>query len=131
MDTDRAILDTSFVVALGNGENFSLEDPPAKAAISAVTLCGLHHGALVADEARRPGRQALLAWAEREFDVLPLDANVAPHYARLAAAYRRRGHGRPPIADGLIAATALAQRLPVITCDRGFERFEGVDVVLV
>lgn len=127
---DRAVLDTSFVLALGHGENVSLEDPPAEAAISAVTLCGLHHGALVADEARRPVRQALLAWAEREFDVLPLDASVAPHYARLAAAYRRRTGGRPPIADGLIAATALAHRLPVITCDRDFERFEGVEVVV-
>jgi predicted nucleic acid-binding protein len=102
-----------------------------KRRFSVVTLCGLHHGALVAEEARRPARQAFLAWAEREFDVLSLDAQVAPHYARLAAAYRRRGHGRLPVADGLIAATALAHRLPLITCDRDFQQFDGVEVVLV
>jgi predicted nucleic acid-binding protein len=128
---NRALLDTSFVVALGNGEHLALEDPPPEAAISAVTLCGLHHGRLVADGARRSARITMLAWAERQFDVLPLDAPVAPFYARLAAAHRQRGYGRLPIADGLIAATALAHRLPVITCDRGFQQFEGVDVVLV
>lgn len=127
---DRALLDTSFVLALAHGENVALDDPPAEAAISAVTLCGLHHGILVADDARRSARITMLAWAERQFDVLPLDAPVAPFYARLAAAHRQRGYGRLPIADGLIAATALAHRLPIITCDQGFQRFEGVDVVL-
>lgn len=39
----RALLDTSFVIALARGEDLTLEDPPEEAAISAVTLCGLHH----------------------------------------------------------------------------------------
>jgi tRNA(fMet)-specific endonuclease VapC len=127
---DRAILDTSFVVTLGHGENVALDDPPPEAAISAVTLCELHHGLLTADDARRPKRLALLAWAEREFDVIPLDARVGPHYGRLVAASRRSGRGRPGVADALIAATAAAHKLPLITCDRDFEQFDGVEVVV-
>jgi predicted nucleic acid-binding protein len=128
---DRALLDTSFILALGHGEDVSLDDPPPEAAISAMTVCELHHGLLVADDDQRPTRSALLAWAEREFDVLPLDARVGPYYGRLVAASRRGGRGRPGVADTVIAATAFAHRLPLITCDRDFQQFDGVEVVLV
>jgi predicted nucleic acid-binding protein len=127
---NRALLDTSFVIALARGENIALGDPPAEAAISAVTLCGLHHGVLIADEVRRPQRLATLVWAERQFEVLPVDGTVAPHYARLVAAARRRRGRRLAVADALIAATAAAHRLPLITRDRDFDGIDGVEVVI-
>jgi toxin FitB len=127
----RALLDTSFVIALARGEAISLDNPPAEAAISAVTLCGLHHGVLVADDDRRPGRLATLAYVERRFTVLPVDARVAPHCGRLVAQARRtRGH-RLAMADALIAATAAAHGLTLLTRDRDFRRLEGLDVVVV
>jgi predicted nucleic acid-binding protein len=125
-----ALLDTSFVIALARGEDVALDDPPADAAISAVTLCDLHHGVLVADDDQRPGRLATLAFVERRFAVLPVDSRVAPHYGRLVADVRRRGRGRLGTADALIAATAAAHDLPLITRDRDFVRLDGVDVVL-
>jgi predicted nucleic acid-binding protein len=126
----RALLDTSFVIALARAEAIPLDDPPEEAAMSAVTLCGLHHGVLVAEERDRPGRLATLAYAERQFAVLPVDARVAPHYGRLVAASRRRRSRRLRTADALIAATAAAHDLPLITRDSDFVGLDGVDVVL-
>ncbi len=125
----RALLDTSVVISLARGEELALADPPAEAAIAAITLCGLHHGVLVADDRQRPGRLATLAYVERRFAVLDLDARVAPHFGRIVAAARAAGR-RPGTADALIAATAAAHRLPVLTRDRDFAGLPGVEVVL-
>lgn len=127
----RALLDTSLVIALARGERIALPDPPAEAAISAVTLCGLHHGVLIADDRQRPGRLATLAFTERRFAVLPVDARVGPHYGRLLADARRAGRRKLATADALIAATAAAHGLPLLTRDRDFELVDGVNVVLV
>jgi predicted nucleic acid-binding protein len=125
----RALLDTSVVIALARGEELAATSPPDEAAIAAITLCGLHHGVLVADDRRRPGRLATLAYVERRFAVLELDARVAPHYGRIVAAARREGR-KPGTADAVIAATAAAHGLPVFTRDRDFAGLPGVDVVL-
>lgn len=125
----RALLDTSVVISLARGEQLDIASPPDEAAIAAITLCGLHHGVLVADDRQRPGRLATLAYVERRFAVLDLDARVAPHFGRIVAAARAEGR-RPGTADALIAATAAAHRLPVLTRDRDFAGLPGVDVVL-
>jgi predicted nucleic acid-binding protein len=127
----RALLDTSFVIALARGEDLPLEDPPEEAAISAVTLCGLHHGVLIATDRQRPGRLATLILAERRFAALPVDAHIAPHYGRLVADARRSHNKKLATADALIAATAAAYQLSLITCDRDFARIDGIDAVIV
>jgi predicted nucleic acid-binding protein len=127
----RALLDTSFVIALARGEELTVEDPPEEAAISAVTLCGLHHGVLIANDTQRPGRLATLIFAEKRFAALPVDAQVAPHYGRLVADSRRRRKRKLGTADALIAATAAAYRLPLITRERDFADVEGIDAVVV
>jgi predicted nucleic acid-binding protein len=128
---NRALLDTSFVIALARGEDVALDEPPDAAAISAVTLCGLHHGVLVAADEQRPGRLATLIYAERRFAVLPVDARVAPHYGRLLASTRRRRRRKLAAADALIAATAAAYDLPLITRDHAFEDIDGLDAIVV
>lgn len=127
----RALLDTSFVIALARGEEVALEDPPEEAAISAVTLCGLHHGVLIATEEQRPGRLATLVLAERRFAALPVDAKIAPHYGRLLADARRRRRRKLATADALIAATAAAHGLPLITCDRDFAGLNAIEAIVV
>lgn len=127
----RALLDTSFVISLARGEGLTLENPPEEAAISAVTLCGLHHGVLVATDEQRPGRLATLIFAERRFAALPIDARVAPHYGRLLAAARRRRGKRLQTADALIAATAAAHELPLITRDRDFADLDSITAIIV
>ncbi len=48
----RGLLDTSVVIAVARGEEVELPD---QAAISTVTLCGLHHGVLIAATALSHG----------------------------------------------------------------------------
>jgi predicted nucleic acid-binding protein len=127
----RALLDTSFVIAIARGENVPLEDPPEEAAISAVTLCSLHHGVLVATDKQRPGRLATLILAERRFDALPVDTRIAPHYGRLLANTRRSHNKKLATADALIAATAAAYQLPLITRDHDFANLDGIDAIIV
>lgn len=127
----RALLDTSFVISLARGENIALEDPPDEAAISAVTLCGLHHGVLTASDEQRPGRLATLIFAERRFDALPVDTHVTSHYGRLLASARRSRRMKLATTDALIAATAAAYQLPLITRDHDFADLDGVNALIV
>lgn len=118
---NRGLLDTSVVIALAKGEDIPL---PEQVAISTVTLCGLHHGVLMADERMRPGRLATLVEVERTMTAIPVDERVAPHYGRLVTDFRRRTGRRLRTADALIAATALSHGLPLITRDSDFESEE-------
>lgn len=117
---DAALLDTSAVIAVGAGVPVDLPDYYA---ISAMTLAELHVGALVArDPTARAARVRLLTAVEHEVDVLPIDDTVARRFGELVAGARQAGR-KPKVADTLIAATALAHDLPVITCDEDFAAF--------
>lgn len=121
----RGVLDTSTVLLLPR-----IDDPaslPAEPLISAITLAELSVGPHVAgSEEERAARQAHLQQAEADFDPLPFDAAAARAFGRVAASLRRTG--RKPAArayDALIAATALANALPVYTCNPA--DFSGID----
>ena len=73
----RGLLDTSVVIASGEGET-GAADLPEEAAISVVTLAELHFGVLVAkDDATRRNRLRRLGVLEAAFAPLPIDAGVA------------------------------------------------------
>jgi len=97
-------------------------DLPAELAISAVTLAELAAGPHAsADAAERARRQDRLQRAEAAFEPLPVDADVARAYGRVYAAAVGGGtkaRGRRAL-DLLIAATALANDLPVYTRNPG------------
>jgi predicted nucleic acid-binding protein len=128
------LLDTSVVIALARGE-LSPADVTVSTdelAVSAITIAGLHHGVLVASPGALAPRLHALRVVEESCTVLPVDATVGMHYGRLAADARRLLGRRVGLGDGLIAATALAHRLPVVTRDRDFEAFaDHVTVVFV
>jgi predicted nucleic acid-binding protein len=85
------------------------------------------------DAAERAARQAHLQQAEADFDPLPFDAAAARAFGQVAASLRRAG--RKPTArayDAMIAATAIANDLPVYTYNvRGFSAIDGLEVVAV
>lgn len=126
------LLDTSVVIAIGRGELRDLEERSEAATISALTVCGLHHGVLAASAAQRPGRLALLTWVERTYHPLPIDERVAPAYGRLALAARKaRRDVRRGTADLLIAATAVAHGLTLLTRDEKLARLPDLHAELV
>lgn len=128
----RGILDTSTVTLLQR-----LEDPsalPGEPLVSAVTLAELAVGPLVAaGQSEAAARQAHLQQAEADFSPLPFDADAARAFGRVAAALRSSGRkATARTYDAMIAATALANELPVYTCNPDdFAGIDGLDVVPV
>lgn len=123
------MLDTSTVILLGQIADTA--DLPAESLVSAVTLAELSVGPHVANTAReRAARQEHLQQAEADFEAIPFDAAAARAFGRVAASLRSAG--RKPAArafDALIAATALANDLPLYTCNAA--DFAGIDDLLV
>ncbi len=128
----RGVLDTSTVILLQR-----LTDAgalPAEPLITAVTLAELAVGPLVAEgESERAARQAHLQQAEADFVPLPFDAGAARAFGGVAASLRRSGRKAAARAyDAMIAATALANDLPVYTCSPDdFSGIEGLEVIAV
>ncbi len=130
MAVEFGLLDTSAVILLPR-----LRDPsilPDRPLISAITLAELSVGPLVAtSEVERAARLAQLQQAEADFDPLPFDADAARAFGQVAASLRRSG--RKPAArayDAMIAAIAMANELPLYTCNPDdFARIDGLTVV--
>lgn len=120
----QGLLDTSVVVDL---HNLDLDELPAEVAISAITLAELSAGPAAAGSAdERARRQERLQRVEAVFHPLPFGAEEARAYGRVHAAVL--AHGRKPrrrFADLLIAATAVAQQLPLVT--RNPQDFDGLN----
>lgn len=94
------------------------EPPPdIEAAISVASLAELHFGVLVAgDDDERAVRTQRLGAIESTFDALPVSAEIAREWGRLAAAVTNRG-GQPRrrTIDLALAATANVHRVPLLT----------------
>jgi predicted nucleic acid-binding protein len=124
----RGILDTSTVILLGQLVASDLPDEPV---ITSVTLAELSVGPLVAkDEHERAARQARLQQAEADFEPLPFDAQAARSFGSVAASLRLSGRKVQARAfDAMIAATAIANDLPVYTVNpTDFAGIVGLDL---
>jgi tRNA(fMet)-specific endonuclease VapC len=126
----QGILDTSTVILLSR-----ILDPsvlPNEPLITAITLAELSVGPLVAlSDDVRVARQAHLQQAEADFDPLPFDANAARAFGRVAASLRQSGRkATARTYDAMIAATALANDLPLYTCNPSdFTDIDGLTVI--
>lgn len=131
-DAARGVLDTSTLLLLGRLEDASIL--PAEPLITAVTLAELAVGPLVTDdEEKRARRQIHLQQAEADFEPLPFDADAARAFGEVAASLRRSGRKASARAyDAMIAATALANGLPIFTCNPDdFSDIDRLEVVPV
>lgn len=126
------LLDTSVVIDLHSiTDSQSLPQEPR---ISAITLAELSVGPLVANsQAERIKRQAVLQQVEASFDPLPFDTKSARAFGSVAAQLRSGGSKSKARAfDALIAATALANGLPLYTRNAAdFAGIAGLEVVEV
>lgn len=130
--SEQGILDTSTFVHLWRlPDTESLPDEPL---ISTVTLAELAVGPLVArDDRERARRQAHLQWAEADFVPLPFDVEAARVFGAVATSLRQSGRKATARRfDSMIAAIAIANDLPIHTCNPAdFEGIERLKVVPV
>jgi hypothetical protein len=118
------LLDTNAVINL---ERLPPEHLPLKPSITTVTLAELSVGPLTAQsEVAAVQRQAHLQMAEADFEALPFDAAAARAFGRVSASLRRAGRkAKARTFDAMIAAIALANGLPIYTCNP--DDFSGID----
>ncbi len=129
---ERGLLDTSVVVSLGGFTDF--EALPTRCFVSAITLAELSVGPLVArSDAERIARQSVLQQVEADFHPIPFDDRAARAFGRVAAQLRASGRKTTARAyDALIAATAVANDLPVVTRNPDdFAEIESLTVLVL
>lgn len=132
----QGLLDTNIVILRRWIDPAQLPD---EMAISAITLAELSAGPhevrrndeqdIYDEHAERARRLEILQRAESEFDPVPFDAEAARIFGRVTAAViavGRKRRGR--VADLMIAATAIAEGLPLFTTNPG--DFTGLDALM-
>jgi len=132
----RGLLDTNILILRDWVDHAEL---PAEMAISAITLAELSAGPhevrsnseqnLYDEREERARRMYVLQRAEADFDPIPFGAAAARAYGQVSAATLAIGRKpRPRVADLMIAATAIAEGLPLFTTNP--DDFRGLDRLL-
>jgi predicted nucleic acid-binding protein len=132
----RGLLDTNILILR---KSIKPAELPDEMAISAITLAELSAGPhevrhndeqdMYDEHAERARRLEILQRAESEFDPVPFDAEAARIYGRVSAAVVAAGRKpRGRTVDLMIAATAMAERLPLYTTNPA--DFAGLDSLM-
>lgn len=115
------LLDTSVFIARESGR--PLGTMPDRVAISVITIGELELGVLAAAEPDIKARRADTLALARQSDPIPVSEAVMTAWARIVVDCRRAGVDRTVrLTDALIAATAVAHGLPVVTQDDDFRQ---------
>jgi tRNA(fMet)-specific endonuclease VapC len=116
----RGLLDTSTLLLLPRLDRARAQ-LPERPMISTITL------------AERAVRLAEVQQAETDFEALPFDAVAARAFGTVAADMRAAGRtSRARSFDAMIAAVALANDLPLYTCNPSdFDGIGGLQVIAV
>jgi predicted nucleic acid-binding protein len=122
----KGLVDTSVFIAREAAR--PLESLPDEPAVSVVTLAELHLGVLRARDAQtRARRLRTVSRVEREYEAIPIDAEVARTLASIIGDARAAGR-RPRVMDLWIAATGVRHGLVVFTQDANFDGIPQVKV---
>lgn len=123
------LLDTDVAIHLRDGDPqvrallLTLAELPALSAITRVELEGGVHAKPALAEKRRQAVDVIL----RNFEVIDFTDDLAARYGEIVA---RAGFSRRKIIDRMIAATALAHGLTLVTLNgRDFRDVEGLKVL--
>ena len=106
-----------------------LIDHESKLAVSSIVLGELEYGILILPAGRR--RRRLESWfaaGAEMLRVLDFDRGAAAEWSRMLARLKRNGRAMP-VKDSLIAATALANGLTMVTRNLVDFKNSGVDVL--
>lgn len=124
--TTRGLLDTSVFIAPESGRPLDEESLPDLAAVSVVTIAELRAGVLVAETGDVRARRLETLESARGMSPLLVDDAVARERARLRLDLLHTGR-RMEVNDLWIAATAVAQKVPVVTQDDDFDALRGAE----
>ena len=125
---ELALADTSLFIAQER-ERPIVGDPPERVAVSVITVGELSLGVLVAAGQARAQRLQTLRRAE-SLEPWPITSEVAERWAALRLSLRDAGR-RMPLNDSWIAATAIAEGVPVVTQDDDYDDVPGLSVIRV
>jgi len=124
------LLDTDVAIHLRDGNDAilgrlaGLDEVPA---LSVITLVELE-GGIHASPGHGPMRRARVDAMVGEMAILPFDELCVAAYGRIVAA---AGYSRRKVVDRMIAATALANRLALITLNGAdFQDVPGLDLTV-
>jgi predicted nucleic acid-binding protein len=126
----RGLLDTSVFIASESGRSINEALLPDEAAISVVTVAELQVGVLSAGDVDTRAKRLATLKAVADVETLAIDDAVAAAWARLRVHLAESGR-RLNVNDLWIAATALANGLPVITQDDDFAPVHGAAGLVV
>ena len=129
LDDGTALADTSLFIALEQRRPLA-GTPPRRLAVSVVTVAELHLGVLAATDPAVRARRLDTVTRVEALEPLQVDRSVAVAWAALRVSLRDAG-ARMPVNDSWIAATALAQGMPVVTQDADFDDVPGLAVIRV
>ncbi len=104
---------------------------PDRVAVSVISLGELELGVLAADDGEVRARRADTLALARKSDPIPVSESVMTAWAHLVNDCRRAGlHRTVRLTDALIAATAVAHGLPVVTQDADFDEMANAHHLL-
>ncbi|MDQ2622303.1 MAG: type II toxin-antitoxin system VapC family toxin [Actinomycetota bacterium] len=120
----RGLLDTSVLVATESGRPLNFSLLPDESSISPITIGELRAGVLAATTLETKALRTSTLLAADGFELLPIDEAVANAWALLRTHLAEAGR-RLNVNDLWIAATAVANRIPVYTQDDDFQPLAG------
>jgi predicted nucleic acid-binding protein len=116
----EGLADTSVWISAELGRSIDRAALPDLLRVSVVTLAELQAGVLAATGATAVSSRLRTLQIAQESEPLPIDAAVAQEWALLRLEVARSGR-RANVNDLWIAATARANRLPVVSQDGDFQ----------
>ncbi|MGH7609871.1 MAG: PIN domain-containing protein [Candidatus Dormibacteria bacterium] len=124
---ETALADTSVFIAREQHRPLP-SAVPQQVAVSVVTVGELWLGALAARGGKIRAQRLETLAAAAALEPLPVDEPVAHAWAALLLSLRDAGR-RMPVNDSWIAATAIANGLPVATQDDDYDNVPGLKVI--
>jgi predicted nucleic acid-binding protein len=125
----RALVDSSVFIALEQ-ERRLVGTPPEEIAVSVITVGELRVGVLAAGDAGTRARRLETLMRVESLRPLEVDREVAHAWSVLRLALRDEGR-RMPVNDSWIAATAIANGLPVVSQDDDYDNAPGLEVIRI
>jgi predicted nucleic acid-binding protein len=126
----RGLADTSIFIAAESGRPIEHGGLPDRLAVSIITVAELRAGVLAAGDLPTRDRRLRTLTEVLAFDPIPVDDRVAQAWAVLRVHLRNAGE-RMGVNDSWIAATAIAEGVPLITQDTGYAAAPGLTVIRV